>query len=192
MNDATMSTSAERIAVLERQHGRWRGISALLALSGLILLVVTGAVATQGRRVLEADEFKLRYPDGRSAASLELDHEGMPLFALYDRKEVIRASLHLTKDGQPWFNLVDENAEQKLVIRLEDDGSAFYGMGGKDGGRVLISAGPKATAYVETNAGDPKSRASAGLNVGQDGKASVVVVGRDGNTLFSAPAPPKP
>lgn len=73
MDQLTLNTLAQRLDRLERESRRWRWAAAALPL-GIAAVVLMGQVAL--RRVVEAEKFVLRDPNGKERATLFTAFDG--------------------------------------------------------------------------------------------------------------------
>src|ERR1700682_1565882 len=120
-HDPSLHALAERVAKLEAQNHRLRqaGIAALVLASAAVLMG-----QAQTRRVLEANEFRLKAPDGSVRARLSTDAADWPTLSLLDEQGGPGATL----GGGRQPSLVLSRSETKEQMRLGAN-TAFFGLG---------------------------------------------------------------
>ncbi len=128
---AQVAVLERRIARLERRAraGRW-----LLAAIALPLL---WAAAQAPARVLQAESFVLRGPDGKQAASLGLV-QGRPALALYDAAGRLRVALAVEAEGA-LLNFFTDHGTPRLVAGQRGDGSLLVLHDGDGAPRAAIA-----------------------------------------------------
>lgn len=132
MSEPTLDILTQRLARLERENRRLKGLGAV-ALVGIVALVLMGHSA-EGRKVVEADQFVLRLPDGQVRGELNFVGDGAVRLALYDRDRTRRLQLVVAvPDGAPALTFYDKNSQPRALLALKNDGTPQLEFYDKDG-----------------------------------------------------------
>src|SRR5262249_41714950 len=84
------------------------------------------AGAPQGHESIDAQEFVVKRPDGKTAIRMYVDSKGDPTLSLIDGKGVARMQLNLI-DGFPFLSFGDENNRPRFFL-AERGGTATVAM----------------------------------------------------------------
>jgi hypothetical protein len=175
MEELLIKGLTERVERLERECGRltranrrWKRLSSAVFAGALAFLSI-GADQT---KVVEAEQFVLKAPDGTRRGTIEVDahgsarvtlvgggHKGQSsLYAhqngasglqLTDEKGQLRLWANLQPpDGNPALVLRDEGGQRKIVAEVLPGGANFVGLIGRDGNSKIILLSPEDSAPV--------------------------------------------
>ncbi len=78
----------------------------------------------RGRKIVEAEGFRLVDKEGKTRAALGLGNDGYPSLRLYDAAGVGRAELHLGDNGTPSLTLLGDNWQIHAMLLVAQDGSS--------------------------------------------------------------------
>jgi hypothetical protein len=210
--ESSVDTLARRIAKLEAQNRRLKkvGICALL-----VAVVVTSMGQATTDRSIEASQFILKDASGTVRASLKMEYSDSPELRFYDRKGSLTAELAgndypvLLLQGPPPSReaLLTSTKDMSGVVVFGKDGAEQAGLGvvkektrlhlshmGGPGGITLDVDDPDGPSVVVTdNEGFNATLGKSELMTTKTGRsektsaASLVLFGKDGKVLWSAP-----
>lgn len=164
MND--MDSIAIRLAKLERQNLRMK-------LAGTALIMVSAAVVFMGQgrtpdrpgqgRVVEAERFVLREPDGYVRGEWAVLPNGSTLLSMFDRDHNTRAEWGVFPSGTTMLHLLDAKGKGRLTLTVKKDGKPMLGLYDEEG-RIRARWGVFAT-----------------------GKTAALMFDKQGNAAWTAP-----
>src|SRR3954463_12123126 len=105
MDTPEVDAILQRLNRLERENRLLKRV-ALLGFAGVILLAAFGAKLADGPKVVEAERFIVRDPQGVERAAFGIQDDGISRLTLSDGKGASKAMLSVTKDGEAVLNLV--------------------------------------------------------------------------------------
>jgi hypothetical protein len=143
--------------------------------------------------------FSLKDKNGHPLISLSiqaLPDEEEPLFALYDKKDILRAGLSLDEKGRPsfilrdkpLFSLVDKDGDQGIFLSLEGENRPSVYLSGKKGRRgAFLGVREQGELALDLIGGKDLRRASFELDA--DGEPMINVRDKDGRIIWFTPVP---
>jgi hypothetical protein len=127
-------TLVRRVEKLECQN-RWMKWSGLVVLLGIVSVFFYGASA--GKKVVEAEEFRLVDTKGKCRGSFEVTDDSTHGLNLYDENGTLRITLAVLWHG-PALGLYDENGKTRVNLTISKGNPvlALYDENGKGGGQL--------------------------------------------------------
>jgi hypothetical protein len=200
--DTVLAATTERAHLVLYKEGKAR---ATLALDGLDLLDQRG----KGRaRLFTGDDgepiLDFKDKEGRRRLSLAvhpLPKEEEPVFALYDKKDTVRAGLSLDESGRPslilrdrpLLSLIDKSGEDGLFMSLEREDRPSFLVTSKKGKHSAF-LGLRENKEMTLDLLDHKNRVRASVLLNADGDPAINLRDPEQKVVWSAtlPAPKAP
>ncbi len=168
MDQPTMESLGQRLDRVERQNQRLMRIGAV-ALAVIAAVVLMGqATATKVAKVIEAEKFVLRDPQGKHLALLGTK-KGSAILGFFDTSGNMAAGFGLLPDGSAGLHLYDQFTNPRIVLSVTAAGLASLVLADKESRhRASLTVGaefgePKLTLY------DKAGTTRAQLRLGDDG-----------------------
>ncbi|MFQ5852935.1 MAG: hypothetical protein ACE5JU_20435 [Candidatus Binatia bacterium] len=202
MNEPTMETLARRLDRVERENRR-------LKRAGVVALAVIGAVVLMGQatgsKVVEAENFTVRDASGRVRAELRMESltgGWSPRLKFYDDDGKLRAVLGLVGNDATELRFFKRNGKQRAGLSVWESKQhggdwsrlVFFDRNGNP--RIDLGVQDDNPPYLLLRDTAQRTRTVLGgvsLETAQTGvverrpESSLVLFGKDGKTIWSAP-----
>ena len=149
-HDPDLQAVLSRLEKLERESGRMKRIAAAAVLALAAVALMGQAQAPARPRVVEAEKFVVRSPDGQVWAELGADvgddHAEKAALRLFDRHGKARVDLTVVSSGSrrvlPSLKLFGREPGDEASLAMFNDGSSGLGLStASEGGRRLTLTG---------------------------------------------------
>jgi hypothetical protein len=120
MNTSPNDALAGRVERLERENRLMKRFG-VVALSVAVAVFVAGARGADGPKVVEAERFVLRDPNGRERGSLQVNSVGTASLSLHDREDQAGIDLVVPADGRGTYLDVWNKAQGHLMLGVGED-----------------------------------------------------------------------
>ncbi len=157
---------AERLTKLERQNRRMKQIgvtAAILMTTALFMGQADQPADSAAGRVIEAEKFILRGPDGYLRGEWSASSNGNALLTMYDRNRNKRSEWAVYPSGSSVFELLGEEGKARITWKV------------KKTGEPMLSVHDRA------------SNVRARWGIFSTGKTAMLMFDRQGNAVWSAP-----
>ena len=157
---------AERLSRLERQNRRMKQIgitAATLTAAALFVGQANQPADSAAGRVIEAEKFVLRGPDGYLRGEWTATSNGNALLTMYDRNRNKRSEWAVYPSGSAVFELLDEEGKARITWKV------------KKTGEPMLS--------VHDRAANVRAR----WGIFSTGKTAMLMFDRQGNAVWTAP-----
>jgi hypothetical protein len=120
MNTLLFDALSGRVERLERENRLMKRFGAV-ALSVAVAVLVAGARGADGPKLVEAERFVLRDPNGRERGSLQVNSVGTASLSVHDKEDQGGISLVVPADGRGTYLDVWNKAQGHLMLQVGED-----------------------------------------------------------------------
>lgn len=141
MDQQTVDSLEQRLAILEQAHGRLAAANRRMKLVGTTLVIGLAAIVVMGQampsrpaKAVEAESFIIRDASGKIRGAVGIADDGSVGIGLDDSKGIQRITVDVAANDTPGFDLYDASGRVRATLAVGPNGTpglGFYDEAGK-------------------------------------------------------------